>query len=104
MFVNKTLLEVSGIAMPDNDWTWEDFYNICAKVTNVDSRQYGVYGYSWLDALYSNGASLFSEDGRSCYLTEEKVLEAIQFTKRLMELNEGYSVTSRDFDVGKVAF
>jgi len=22
MFVNKTLLEVNGIAMPDNDWTW----------------------------------------------------------------------------------
>jgi len=104
MFVNKTLLETNGIAMPDNDWTWEDFYNICAQVTNVDLRQYGVYGYSWLDAMYSNGASLFSEDGRSCYLAEEKVLEAIQFTKRLSELNGGYSVTARDFDVGRVAF
>ena len=104
MFVNKTLLEVSGIPMPENDWTWEDFYSICAQVTNVDSRQYGVYGYTWLDAMYSNGASLFSEDGRRCYLAEEKVLEAIQFTDRLMDLNGGYSVTARDFDVGKVAF
>ncbi len=104
MFVNKTLLETNGIAMPDNDWTWEDFYNICAQVTNVDSRQYGVYGYSWLDAMYSNGASLFSEDGRSCYLAEEKVMEAIQFTNRLMDLNGGYSVSARDFDVGRVAF
>ena len=104
MFVNKTLLEVSGIAMPDNDWTWEDFYNICEQITNVDLRQYGVYSYTWLDAMYSNGASLFSEDGRSCYLAEEKVLEAIQFANRLSELNGGYSVTSRDFDVGRVAF
>ncbi len=104
MFVNKTLLETNGIAMPDNDWTWEDFYNICAQVTNVDSRQYGVYGYSWLDAMYSNGASLFSEDGRNCYLAEEKVKEAIQFSNRLMDLNGGYSVIARDFDVGKVAF
>ena len=104
MFVNKTLLEVSGITMPANDWSWEDFYSICQQVTNVEQRQYGVYGYSWLDAMYSNGASLFSEDGRSCYLAEEKVLEAIQFSKRLGELNGGYSVTARDFDVGRVAF
>ena len=104
MFVNKTLLETNGIAMPDNDWTWDDFYSICEQVTNVEQRQYGVYGYSWLDAVYANGASLFSEDGRSCYLAGEKVLEAIQFSKRLTDLNGGYGVSSRNFDEGRVAF
>lgn len=104
MFVNKTLLETSGIAMPDNDWTWEDFYEICRQVTNVEERRYGAYGYSWLDAMYSNGASLFSADGRSCFLSDERVLEAIQFTRRLAELNGGYGVTARDFDMGRVAF
>ena len=104
MFVNKTLLETNGIAMPEEDWTWEDFYSICEQITHVDSHQYGVYGYSWKDALSSNGASLFSEDGLSCNLTEANVLNAIQFSKRLNELNEGYSVTSRDFDEGRVAF
>ena len=104
MFVNKTMLEVRGIPMPDNNWTWEDFYSICRQVTNVEKRQYGVYGYTWQDAMYSNGASLFSEDGRSCFLAEEHVQEAIAFAKRLRELNGGYNVTSRDFDVGTVAF
>ncbi len=104
MFVNKTLLETNGIPMPDNHWTWEDFYSICEQVTNVERHQYGVYSYSWLDAVYSNGASLFSEDGRSCYLAGDRVLEAIAFTKRLEELNGGYSVTVRDFDEGRVAF
>ena len=104
MFVNKTLLEANGIDMPDNDWTWDDFYSICQQITNVDQCQYGVYGYSWLDAMYSNGASLFSEDGRSCYLAEDTVQQAIQFTKRLGELNSGYSVSVRDFDLGRVAF
>ena len=33
MCVNKTLLESEGITVPSGDWTWEDFYNICAKVT-----------------------------------------------------------------------
>ena len=104
MFVNKTLLEANGIEMPDNDWTWEDFYNICAQITDVDSRQYGTYGYSWLDAMHSNGASLFSEDGRSCYLAEENVLQAVQFAKQLGDLNGGYNVSARDFDEGRVAF
>lgn len=104
MFVNKTLLEANGIEMPDNDWTWDDFYNICAQITDVDSRQYGAYGYSWLDAMHSNGASLFSEDGRSCYLAEENVLQAVQFAKQLGDLNGGYNVSARDFDEGRVAF
>ena len=104
MLVNKTMLEANGIEMPDNNWTWEDFYEICAQVTDVDARQYGVYGYTWLDAMYSNGASLFSEDGRSCYLSDLKVMESIQFANRLTELNQGYTVSARDFDMGNVAF
>ena len=104
MFVNKTLLEENGIAMPDNSWTWDDFYRICAQVTNVDQRRFGVYGYTWLNALCANGASLFSEDGRTCYLADEKIQAAVRFVKELNALNGGYTVTARDFDVGNVAF
>lgn len=104
MFVNKTLLEDNGIEMPGNDWTWDDFYDICARITDVDSRQFGVYDYTWLNALYSNGAALFSEDGRSCYLADEGVQQAVQFARRLNELNGGYTVSGRDFDMGRVAF
>ena len=104
MFFNKTLLETNGIAIPDENWTWDDFYNICASVTDIEKHQYGVYGYTWQDAVYSNGASIFSEDGTSCYLGDEAVLESIYFTKRLNDLNQGYTVSARDFDNGNVAF
>lgn len=104
MFVNKTLLAANDIEMPGNDWTWDDFYDICAQVTDVDNRQFGAYDYTWLNALYSNGASLFSEDGRSCYLADERIQQAVQFSNRLSSLNGGYAVTSRDFDMGRVAF
>lgn len=104
MFVNKTLLESYGIAMPDNDWTWDDFYQICAQVTDAENKIFGVYGYTWLNALYANGAALFSEDGIACYLADEKVQAAIRFTSRLHELNGSYTVSSRDFDLGRVAF
>ena len=104
MFVNKTLLESRGIPLPDNHWTWEDCYDICARVTDLDSRTFGVYGYTWQNALYANGASLFSEDGTACYLADERVQAAVQFAGRLEELNGGYAVTARDFDLGRVAF
>lgn len=104
MFVNKTILEANGIAVPDNDWTWNDFYRICAQVTDVEKHQFGVYDYNWVNALYSNGAALFSEDGSACYLSDGKVQESIRFVQRLEELNEGYAVASRDFDLGRVAF
>ena len=56
MCVNKTLLESEGIAVPSGDWTWENFYNICAKVTrdtdgDGETDQFGCYGYTWQDAL-----------------------------------------------------
>ncbi len=104
MFVNKTLLEENGIAMPDSNWTWDDFYRICQEVTDVEAHRFGVYGYTWLNALYSNGATLFSEDGRTCYLADEKIEASIHFVKSLNRLNGSYTVSARDFDLGKVAF
>ena len=104
MFFNKTLLETKGIEIPDENWTWDDFYSICQAVTDIDQHQYGVYGYTWQDAVYSNGASVFSTDGSSCNLGDEAVVESINFTKKLNDLNEGFTVTARDFDNGNVAF
>ena len=33
MLVNKTLLKKNNIVLPDNSWTWDDFYDICKKIT-----------------------------------------------------------------------
>ena len=109
MCVNKTLLESEGIAVPSGDWTWEDFYNICAKVTHdTDSDgeidQFGCYGYTWQDALTANGASLFTEDGRSCLISEPKAVQAVAFAQRLNKLTAETAPSARDFDEGKVAF
>lgn len=109
MFVNKTLLRREGIPVPVNSWTWDDFYNICQKVTrdtNGDGRidQYGSYDYTWKDAVYSNGASLFNTDGTECYINDSKVIAAIQFVKDMTKLSGNTPPTSQDFDLGQVAF
>ena len=88
MFINKTLLQKEGIPIPDSDWTWDDFYNICEKVTKdtdgdgiVD--QFGVYDYGWDESMTANGCSLVSEDGRQCLLDQTAQEEAVSFAQKL---------------------
>lgn len=108
MFVNRTLLEAYDIPMPENDWTWQDLYDICRTIAAAQpdsvQRDYGVYGYTWQNALYSNGSTLFSEDGKQCTLADSRVATAIQFVQELDSLDAGYTVTAQDFDTGHVAF
>lgn len=109
MFVNKSILEAEGIAVPADGWTWEDFYRICRQVTkdtdgNGTVDQFGAVGYTWEDAFDSNGVRLFNEKGTECCLTDEKAGAAIAFIDRMEELNSGYSVSSKEFALGNVAF
>ena len=109
MFINKTLLQKEGIPIPDSDWTWDDFYNICEKVTKdtdgdgiVD--QFGVYDYGWDEAMTANGCSLVSEDGRQCLLDQTAQEEAVSFAQKLFRLNQGSKIDEKTFDEGCVAF
>ena len=109
MCINKSLLENEGITVPSGDWTWEDFYNICARVTrdtdgDGEIDQFGCCGYTWQDALTANGASLFTEDGGSCLISEPKAVQAVAFAQRLGKLTAETVPSARDFDEGKVAF
>lgn len=109
MFVNKTLLEKEGIPVPDADWSWDDLYRICKKVTkdlDGDGRldQFGTYNYGWLEALYSNDGKIFDSQGKKCYLTSERTEESVRFIQRINELYQGEKVTRETFDAGNVAF
>lgn len=109
MFVNKTLLEKEGIPVPDADWSWDDLYRICKKVTkdlDGDGRldQFGTYNYGWLEALYSNDGKIFDPQGKKCYLTSERTEESVRFIQRINELYQGEKVTRENFDAGNVAF
>lgn len=109
MCVNKTLLEREGIEVPSGGWTWEEFYNICAKVTrdtdgDGEIDQFGCCGYTWRDALTANGASLFTEDGTSCLIAQPQAVQAVAFAQRLGKLTAEAAPSAQDFDEGKVAF
>ncbi|MFV0362973.1 MAG: ABC transporter substrate-binding protein [Suipraeoptans sp.] len=109
MFVNKSLLEKEGIDVPSKNWTWEDLKEIATKVTkdtNGDGviDQFGTCNYTWQEALYSDNATIFDDDGRSASLSDRKSTEAIKFAKDISDLNQGIEVTADDFNAGNVAF
>ena len=109
MCVNRTLLQRESVDIPGYDWSWDEFYDLCEKITKDKNKdgvidQFGVYNYTWEDAAYANGADLFNADGTASYLADEKVIESVKFINRLDALNNGQSVRQDDFDGGAVAF
>lgn len=109
MFLNKTILDKEGLNIPDEAWTWDDFYEICRKVTkDLDKNgvvdQFGVVGYTWEEAFESNGIRMFNQKGTRCNLTDDNIETALIFMEKLEKLNQGYQVTTRDFDLGNVLF
>ncbi|MDD2973121.1 MAG: sugar ABC transporter substrate-binding protein [Lachnospiraceae bacterium] len=109
MFVNKSLLNHEGFLMPDSDWTWDDMYDICKRVTkdqDGDGRldQFGVYNFGWQEAAYSNGAQLYDEEGSESNFTDQRVIDSVKYVKKLSDLNQGQNVSQDEFDAGNVVF
>ena len=109
MFVNKDLLKQENIQIPNLDWTWDDLYEICKRVTKDKDGdgildEFGVCNYGWMDAVCSNGSEIFREDGRECYLNNENVVESVKFIRQLNDLNKGQKIGQEEFNQGNVAF
>jgi multiple sugar transport system substrate-binding protein len=108
MVVNTSILEKEKIEMPAMDWTWNDCYRICRQVTgrreNSSGYQFGISEYDWENCFYSNDVVLFSEDGSTCYLTDEKAGEAITFLDKLGRLAAKATNVQPSFSDGNVLF
>ena len=109
MFVNRTILRNEGIDLPDSNWTWDDFYAVCKKVTkdtdgNGTIDQAGVVDYSWEEAFASNDVTLFDKERMECNFTDEKVYDALMFLDLLDALNRGTGSADISFEHGNVAF
>ncbi len=109
MAVNLTLLKRHGLQMPNQDWTWEDFYKLCKVLTldeDGDSRIdiAGTCGYTWQEAAYANGMQIFDADGTRAYFSEPRMVAAVRFMQRIASLSGDQLFTAADFDDGRVAF
>lgn len=107
MFVNTTLLEKEGIPFPSHDWTWNELYDICERVTrdtDGDGQidQFGIKGFDWLTVLYTNRAPLFDFSGRSGLFNSQEVFQSFEFLSKIAALSGDLKIP--DFETGNVAF
>lgn len=90
----KDILDKHGIEYPANDWTWDDFLEICRKVTEPEKGIYGAYfgrgpteSWYWVSFLWSAGgeAMLYNEQTdqwTACFNTPGAA-QALDFYTRL---------------------
>lgn len=90
IYYNKNVLDRFDLPYPAGDWTWQEFLDLCKRVT-VDKDGDGepeIYGtflskflYLWQPWVWANGGDILSPDGRraSGYLDSPETVEAIQF-------------------------
>ena len=109
MFVNKTILNEAGYDVPDEDWTWEDFYEIVKGVTgdtdgDGEYDTFGVCGYRWRQAAYTNDAQFYDEEADSVNLSSKQMIDTVSYLRRIYDICDQSDVTSAMFDEGQVAF
>ncbi|MGI5924688.1 MAG: extracellular solute-binding protein [Lentisphaeria bacterium] len=68
-FYRKDLLDAAGVPYPTNDWTWEDLFAACKKITQPDKGIYGIrFGrgpaesWYWINFLWSAGGEAMVYD------------------------------------------
>ncbi len=109
MIYNKTLLDSEGISIDQDSWNWRQFYSICDALTrdtdgDGELDQFGVYGYDWHHAFYTNDDNLFNENGTKIGYNPIRMQETIDFLSRIYQLKQGKNLTERDFEHGAVGF
>lgn len=98
MYYNIAAFEAAGINAEDIK-TWEDLAQAAAKMTKEDGSFYGwepMWGVANLtDAALSNGAKLFSEDGKTVTINSKEWVEVFESFRtwihedKIMKINSG---------------
>jgi multiple sugar transport system substrate-binding protein len=115
LYYNVEQFEKAGLAVPTEDWTWNDL-SAAAKALTKPNEQWGLtyslWFVPWLYWIWSNGGDLFNADETKCALTDPKATEALQYwadmvlkDQTTLPSSEAQSLQGPDnaFRTGKVA-
>ena len=91
LWYNKTMFDEAGLDYPNEDWTWDDFYDAAVKLTKEDGSQYGTAmnpsneqdGY--MNIIYSMGGYVLSEDKTKSGMDDPNTIKAMEFVDKLIK-------------------
>jgi len=85
VYYNKKLFDEAGIPYPTDDWDWADLLGKAKTLTkhgeNSRMEQYGFYGWTWQNFVYSNGGGIVDDPGKPKEFTldREESIQGLQF-------------------------
>jgi multiple sugar transport system substrate-binding protein len=90
LIYNTTVFDAAGLDYPDETWTWDDFREAAAALTDPDTNTYG-YGYSvsgseettwqFWPHLWQRGGEVLSEDESSAAFASDAGVDALTFLR-----------------------
>lgn len=91
LWYNKTMFDEAGLSYPNEDWTWDDYYDAALKLTKEDGSQYGTAMNpsnnqdGWYNIVYSMGGEVISEDKKTSGMDNPNTLKALEFVDKLVK-------------------
>ncbi|MEZ4869057.1 MAG: sugar ABC transporter substrate-binding protein [Caldilineaceae bacterium] len=87
-FLNLDMFEEAGVAVPTNDWTWDDFLGIASQLTKGEGieKQYGAAPLGpgwWHQMVWAWGGEVLDAEETTCVADQEPAPQAIQWTADL---------------------
>lgn len=92
IYYNKKIFKANNVPDPKPDWSWDDFRDVCTRVSNKAKRRYGflfnvdVWG-GFEPWLTTNGASLMNSDWSSSAINSPQTVEAFTFCRSMVADN-----------------
>lgn len=116
VWYNKTLFDAAKVPYPKAGWTWSDFQDAAARLTDAGKGQYGTdaeltsfqeYQY---DTIAQAGGYVISPDGRKSGYADPKTIQGLRFWTDLIAKKQSPDLkTMTDtaplqlFEAGKIA-
>lgn len=110
---NKTMFEEAGVALPTDDWTWDDLVTAGKAITKPDENKWGMqYISPWIltkgNFLFSAGGANHSADFKQSLLDAPETIEAFKWNWDLIYTHKiapppGAQAQTNPFMSGQVA-
>jgi len=86
VWVNEALFEQAGVPLPEADWTWDDFQETAATISEALSAE-GAYGgaggmdgqTTYYDTIFQAGGEVVADDGKASGYDTPEAEEGLQF-------------------------
>jgi multiple sugar transport system substrate-binding protein len=94
VWYNKELFDEAGVSYPEEDWTWDDFREAAAELTDSETGVWGASAHMsgheyFYNTIHQAGGYVISEDGTTSGYDDPASLEGLRFWTDLIE--EGYA-------------